>query len=161
DPDETSDTTSDTTPADAEGIETAQPDAVAETGNEGDEARADTPTHIRIEAYRDRAAAEAALTGWQARLPQTGLRVLESGWHVIAAGPYAPDAAAARLTELKQQGSIPDDAYLSGEASLGAPLSPPSADAEAEAEESAAGSVTESPAEAAAEMHIPAETPVE
>lgn len=109
----------------------------------------DSATHISIEAYRDRNAAEAALARWQASLPQVSLWALDSGWFAITAGPYAPEEAAAQLADLKQKGSIPGDAFLSGEGALGEklttaeapdtaaapePESPPAAEAEAEAE---------------------------
>lgn len=67
---------------------------------------------IQIEARNSLPAAEERLQRWSAELPGvTGFR-LSSGWIAVAIGPFSPDEARARLSELRAAGMIPADSYI-------------------------------------------------
>ena len=71
----------------------------------------------------DRARAYAAL------FPDVEGFKLRSGWYGIALGPQSPDAAGARLLDLRRQNLIPADSYLSDGAAHGQRFWPVAADA--------------------------------
>lgn len=128
---------------------------------------------IQIEARNSLPAAEERLQRWSAQLPGvTGFR-LSSGWIAVAIGPFSPDEARARLSELRAAGMIPADSYIpdnrllreqiwsdGGSAyaapPLGAPIAPVTeAPLAAPGAAETGGGATEAPAE------TPAETPIE
>lgn len=68
---------------------------------------------VQVEAQPTLAQAEDSARGYAAALPDvTGYR-LGSRWYGIALGPYARDQAAERMAELKRDGLIPRDSFLS------------------------------------------------
>lgn len=98
---------------------------------------------IQIEARNSMAAAEERLLRWSAELPGvTGFR-LSSGWIAVALGPFTPDEARTRLSELRMAGAIPADSYIpdnrllreriwTGPTAVPAPLGAPLAPVEAQ-----------------------------
>lgn len=98
---------------------------------------------IQIEARNSMAAAEERLLRWSAELPGvTGFR-LSSGWIAVALGPYSPEEARTRLSELRMAGTIPADSYIpdnrllreriwTGPTTLPAPLGAPLAPVDAQ-----------------------------
>ena len=83
------------------------------------------PDHfIRLEAFQDRAEADAALTKWRETIPEAGLWTLPNGWFAIAAGPLSEAAADQWMGALKGGGAIPDDALISPEAEMGMNTTP-------------------------------------
>ena len=67
---------------------------------------------IQIEARNTLAAAEERLRDWSASLEGVSGFALASGWYAVALGPFAPDEAARRLTELRNAGRIPRDSFI-------------------------------------------------
>ncbi|WP_265500260.1 peptidoglycan-binding protein [Paracoccus beibuensis] len=68
---------------------------------------------IRIEAKRDRGAAEAAAAGWAQRLEDVVLLPLPGGWTGIAIGPLERAEAEDRLAQLRASGAVPADSFVS------------------------------------------------
>lgn len=71
--------------------------------------------YIRVEAKRGAAAAEAAAQ-WQARFPDVVTYPLTNGMTAVALGPTDADEAAVRLKELKAEGAIPSDSFVTAPA---------------------------------------------
>lgn len=68
---------------------------------------------IRIEAKRDAVAAQTAAAVWARRLDDVVLLPLESGWTGIAIGPLTEVEATARLAQLRAEGAVPADSFVS------------------------------------------------
>lgn len=68
---------------------------------------------IRIEAKRGLEAAQTTAQGWGAQFPDVVTFPLNDGWIGIALGPMPREDADARLSELKGQGKVPADSFLS------------------------------------------------
>ncbi|MDO5605282.1 MAG: peptidoglycan-binding domain-containing protein [Paracoccus sp. (in: a-proteobacteria)] len=77
---------------------------------------------LRLEAFQDRARAEAALSARRATIPEAGLWQLENGWYAIAAGPMPENVAKDWLAALEAGGAIPDDSVSVSQDDLGTPL---------------------------------------
>ncbi|UXU75306.1 MULTISPECIES: peptidoglycan-binding domain-containing protein [unclassified Paracoccus (in: a-proteobacteria)] len=92
---------------------------------------------IRIEAKRGAEAAAQAARGWGAQFPDVVTFPLSDGWVGIALGPMPRDQAAARLEQLKSQGQVPGDSFLS--AAAGRQLTPVNDAAQPEAAQPPAG----------------------
>lgn len=103
--------TAESEPAEAERIEAAPPEALPETGD-----------YIRLEAKRDEAEGREALAKWRAEFPEAGLWKLDSGWYAVAIGPMGRESAQSWLAGFKSAGRIPDDAFISAQDDLGAPV---------------------------------------
>lgn len=67
---------------------------------------------IRIEAKRGQTAASEVAAKWRAQFDDVVTFPLSGGWIGIALGPSAPDAANARLQQLKAAGRIPADSFV-------------------------------------------------
>ena len=80
--------------------------------------------YIRLEAFQDRATADAALDQWRESIPEAGLWSLPNGWFAIAAGPLSEAAAGQWLAALKEGKAIPDDALITPEAEMGSNATP-------------------------------------
>ncbi|MGZ3216922.1 peptidoglycan-binding domain-containing protein [Paracoccus sp. T5] len=68
---------------------------------------------IRLEAKRSPEAAAEAAAGWARRFDDVVTLPLPGGWTGIAIGPLERDAALERLSELKGQGLVPGDSFVS------------------------------------------------
>ncbi|MGL6209917.1 MAG: serine protease [Paracoccaceae bacterium] len=68
---------------------------------------------LQIEAHPDLATAEDRARAYESLFPDVTGFATGRGWYLIALGPQSPPAAAGRLFELKQQGQIPPDAFIS------------------------------------------------
>lgn len=79
---------------------------------------------IRLEAFQDRAEADAALTKWLETIPEVGLWEMPNGWFAIAAGPLSDAAADQWLAALTNGKAIPDDAMITPESEMGESVTP-------------------------------------
>ena len=68
---------------------------------------------IRIEARQGAVSAQQAAEGWAQEFPDVVTFPLPQGWVGIALGPMPREAAEPRLRELKTQGQIPADSFIS------------------------------------------------
>ena len=74
---------------------------------------------LQIEAHPDLAVAQDRARAYESLfLDVTGFAT-GRGWYLIALGPQAPEAAAGRLIDLKRQGQIPQDSFISDGANHG------------------------------------------
>lgn len=79
---------------------------------------------LRLEAFQDRAEADAAMTKWRETIPEAGLWAMPNGWFAIAVGPLGEAAANEWLPVLKAGKAIPDDAMIAPEAEMGSNAAP-------------------------------------
>lgn len=77
---------------------------------------------IQIEARPSRAAAEARAAEWDTRLDDVAGFSTGGRWYAVALGPYTEDAARARLLQLRGQGLVPPDSFVSDGAAFGAQI---------------------------------------
>ena len=77
---------------------------------------------IRLEAFQDRAEADAALIKSRSDIPETGLYELENGWFALAVGPMSPPTAEAWLKTLSRGDAVPNDSLIADAAEIGAPV---------------------------------------
>ena len=68
---------------------------------------------LQVEARPSEAQARDRAAAYSARLPNVSGFRLSSGWYAIVLGPYSDTEAAARLAQLRFQGAVPDDSFLS------------------------------------------------
>lgn len=78
-----------------------------------DDARAQDRVWVQLEAHPDLATAEGRVRAYSRLIPAVNGYRLRTGWYAIALGPYTPGEGAAVLTQLRAQGAIPQDSYLS------------------------------------------------
>ena len=76
--------------------------------------------YIRLQSVQSRADADAALTEWRQTFPDAGLAQLPNGWFGVVLGPVDRAAADAWLRIFKDGDVVPDDAFVSDAAELGA-----------------------------------------
>lgn len=123
-------------------------------------AQAQDTVWIQIESYPSADTARARAEAYAAEF--SDVQVFRGGsWHAIVLGPYAADAAAARLGELRRSGQVPRDAFVTDGAAFDlsdamgalepAPLEP------APLEPAATETETETPEVAALDTPTPAE----
>lgn len=67
---------------------------------------------IQIEARPNLAAGEDRARAWSTGFGDVSGYRLDSGWYGIVLGPYSPAEAALKLTDLKRQGMVPPDSYI-------------------------------------------------
>ena len=79
---------------------------------------------IRLEAFQDRAEADAALTKWRETIPEAGLWQLPNGWFAIAVGPLGEAASDQWRKALAAGKAIPDDSLVAPAAEMGSNLTP-------------------------------------
>ena len=72
----------------------------------------DVQVWVQIEAQPTLAEAQERLRDYASALPNVNGFTLESGWHAVALGPYAPDDAAQLLRTLRRDGLIPRDSFV-------------------------------------------------
>lgn len=77
------------------------------------DARAQDRVWIQLESHPDLSTAEARVRAYSRLIPAVNGYRLQTGWYAIALGPYAPAEGAAVLNQLRGQGAIPQDSYLS------------------------------------------------
>lgn len=78
----------------------------------GTMANAQDRAWIQVEARPSLAEGQDRARAWSTAFGDVAGYRLNSGWFGIVLGPYAPDEAAARLADLKRQGMIPPDSYV-------------------------------------------------
>jgi hypothetical protein len=96
---------------------------------------------IQIEAHPDEATSLDRARAYASIFPETAGFRLGTGWFAVALGPFDPAEAAGRLADLRSQGLIPSDSYITdgavhgaqfwpaaGSAALAAPVIEPAAD---------------------------------
>ena len=66
---------------------------------------------IQIESYPSEATARARAEAYATEFPDVAVFKGRS-WHAIVLGPYSPEAAAGRLSELSRSGQVPRDAFV-------------------------------------------------
>ena len=76
-------------------------------------AQAQEQAWLQIEAQPDLAGAQDRARAYAALFPDVAGFQLRSGWYAIALGPYAPEAAAGRIFDLKRENMIPGDSFIS------------------------------------------------
>lgn len=67
---------------------------------------------IQIEARPNLAAGEDRARAWSTGFGDVSGYRLDSGWYGIVLGPYSPAEAARKLADLKRQGMVPPDSYI-------------------------------------------------
>ncbi|WP_420395546.1 serine protease [Nioella sp.] len=77
------------------------------------DAQAQDRVWVQMEAHPDLATAEGRVRAYARILPAVNGYRLRTGWYAIALGPYTPGEGAAVLNQLRAQGAIPQDSYLS------------------------------------------------
>ncbi|ETX16653.1 peptidoglycan-binding protein [Roseivivax halodurans JCM 10272] len=70
------------------------------------------PAFIQIEAQPSLSRAEDRVRDYASYLSNVNGFALGSGWYGIALGPFSPEEAAARLSQLRANGQIPRDSYV-------------------------------------------------
>ncbi|WP_158514945.1 serine protease [Nioella nitratireducens] len=68
---------------------------------------------VQLEAHPDLQTADRRVRAYARVLPDVNGYRLRTGWYAIALGPYSETDGAAVLAQLRAQGAIPQDAYLS------------------------------------------------
>ena len=68
---------------------------------------------LQIEARPSLGVAEERARNYASQLPDVGGYRLSSGWYAITLGPYSPDEAAVRLSQLRIARAVPNDAFVS------------------------------------------------
>ncbi|MEL7214184.1 MAG: serine protease [Pseudomonadota bacterium] len=72
----------------------------------------DAQVWVQIEAQPTLAEAQERLRDYSRNLPNVNGFTLDSGWHAVALGPFAPDDAAQLLRQLRRDGLIPRDSFV-------------------------------------------------
>ncbi len=114
---------------------------------------------VQLEANPTLRDAEDAARGYARALADVnGFRLGTSGWYTVALGPYTEAGATQRLIELRGQGTIPGDAYISEGATYAQQFWPVGANALANAP--VAAPVVEAPVVEAAPVVVATPEPV-
>ncbi|MFN4171569.1 MAG: trypsin-like peptidase domain-containing protein [Pseudorhodobacter sp.] len=69
---------------------------------------------VQIEAQPTLAQAESRARAYAQAFPDVAGFRMSSGWYAIVLGPYTPDAALARLAQLRAENLIPADSFIAG-----------------------------------------------
>ena len=70
------------------------------------------PAFIQIEAQPSLSRAEDRVRDYASYLSNVNGFALGGGWYGIALGPFSPEEAAVRLSQLRSNGQIPRDSYV-------------------------------------------------
>jgi len=123
--------------------------------------RAQDRVWVQIEAHPTLREAEERARAYGGLFPDVGAFQLSSGWYGIAIGPYGDENARLRLLQLRREGMIPADSFVSDGSDfrrqvwpIGAAQEPPTTSAEPP-------QAAQPPAGAAALSTLPEETPAE
>ncbi|TXH98314.1 MAG: peptidoglycan-binding protein [Pseudorhodobacter sp.] len=116
-------------------------------------ATAEERAWVQIESYPSEATARARAEAYAGEFPN--VQVMSGrGWHAIVLGPYAPEAAAGALADLRRAGQVPGDAFVTDGAQFDltsvtevAPEAAPDVAAEPEAEATAEPAAPAEPAD--------------
>lgn len=76
-------------------------------------ARAQDQAWLQIEAHPDLAVAQDRARAYETLFTDVTGFATGRGWYLIALGPQSPETAAERLSDLKLQGQIPQDSFIS------------------------------------------------
>ncbi|WP_374303272.1 peptidoglycan-binding protein [Paracoccus sp. (in: a-proteobacteria)] len=76
--------------------------------------------YLRLQSVQARSEADAALAEWRRTFPEAGLAELPNGWFGVVLGPVDRATADAWLRVFKDGDVVPDDAFVSDAAELGA-----------------------------------------
>lgn len=79
---------------------------------------------LQIEAHPEEATSLDRARAYASIFPETAGFRLGSGWYAVALGPFAPAEAAGKLADLRSQGLIPDDSYITDGTGYGAQFWP-------------------------------------
>ncbi|MDB5661231.1 MAG: peptidoglycan-binding protein [Cypionkella sp.] len=82
----------------------------------GSMATAQEQAWLQVEAQPSLAEAEARARAYAAEFPNVSGYQLSSGWYAIVLGPYSPEAAAGALSDLRGDGAIPGDSFVTDDA---------------------------------------------
>ncbi|WP_198731846.1 peptidoglycan-binding domain-containing protein [Paracoccus tegillarcae] len=83
------------------------------------------PDHyMRLEAFQDRAEADAALVTWRETFPDVGLWQLPNDWFAIGLGPLKEETATQWLSMFKAADAAPGDAFTATTAEMGTAVVP-------------------------------------
>lgn len=80
--------------------------------------------YIRLQSVQSRADADAALARWRETFAEAGVAQLPNGWFGVVLGPVDRAAADAWLRVFRDGDLVPDDAFVSDAAELGAVVAP-------------------------------------
>ena len=69
---------------------------------------------VQIEAQPTLAQAESRARAYAQAFPDVAGFRMSSGWYAIVLGPYSPEAALARLAQLRAENLIPSDSFIAG-----------------------------------------------
>lgn len=69
---------------------------------------------VQIEAQPTLAQAESRARAYAQAFPDVAGFRMSSGWYAIVLGPYSPEAALARLSQLRAENLIPSDSFIAG-----------------------------------------------
>lgn len=75
-------------------------------------AQAQQTAWLQIEAQPTLTAAEDRARAWSGIFTEVTGYQLRSGWYAIALGPYAPDEAVQRLSDLRRENLVPRDSFV-------------------------------------------------
>lgn len=67
---------------------------------------------VQVEAQPSLTEAEGRARDYAAEFPNVSGYQLSSGWYAIVLGPYSPEAAAGALADLRSDGAIPRDSFV-------------------------------------------------
>jgi len=79
-----------------------------------DAARAQERAWVQIEAQPTLAQAESRARAYAQAFPDVAGFRMSSGWYAIVLGPYSPEAALARLSQLRAENLVPSDSFIAG-----------------------------------------------
>lgn len=79
---------------------------------------------LQIEAHPDQATSVDRASAYATIFPETAGFRLGSGWYAVVLGPYLPAEAAGKMADLKSQGLIPRDSYITDGTDYGAQIWP-------------------------------------
>ena len=124
-------------------------------------ARAQDQVWVQIEAQPTLSEAETRARAYASVFPDVAGFRLNTGWYAVVLGPYAPDAGAARLAELRRDNLIPVDSFITLPGTLRAPFWPAGQDPAAQPPATLPAAAAPAPAAPAASAATPPEAPEE
>lgn len=98
---------------------------------------------LQIEAHPSQATATERATAYAGAFPDVAAYAAGSGWYAVVLGPYLPEEAAGKISQLRRENLIPRDAFVTDGAAFGEQVWPVGATPAAPAPEVAAPVVSE------------------
>ena len=114
---------------------------------------------VQIEAQPTLREAQERARAYSGAFPDVNGFQMRSGWYAIALGPFTPEGALARLSDLLGEGLVPVDSYVSDGAQFTRQFWPVGGDTRAEAQPAAPA--PEAAPQAVAAPALPDETPAQ